>query len=144
MAYDHLREKLEDELEALDKKIAQGHDLDKSEYECAKTWVKTIVAMQTMEAMDEEYEGEGDYEAAYARGPRRDGMGRYSRDGGRTEYRRSMYGGPVYRGGRGGSRGGGRYSYHGDDDPMNRLQEAYENADSEQERKTIRKLMEQM
>lgn len=121
MAYDHLREKLEDELEALDKKIAQGHDLDKGEYECAKTWVKTIVAIQTMEAMDEEYEGEGEYEASYARGQRRDGMGRYSRDG-RGSYRRSMYGGPVYRRGRGGSRGGGRYSYHGeDDDPMEQM-----------------------
>lgn len=147
MAYDHLMEKLDQELTDLDKKVAQGHDLDEKEYMCAKTWAKTLVSLKTNDAMDEEY-GEEEYEASY-RGQRRDSMGRYSREG-RNEgsYRRSMYSYPMYPSYRGGSRRGTRngYSYHdgNEDDPMMKLQEAYDNAASEQERKTIRKLMEQM
>lgn len=148
MAYEHLMSKLDEELSGLDKKVAQGHDLDEKEYMCAKTWAKTLVSLKTDAAMDEEY-GDEEYEASY-RGQRRDPMGRFSREGGRpgNSYRRSMYPYPIYpsyRGGRNGARNGGGYSYHdGEDDPMMKLQEAYDNAASEQERKTIRKLMEQM
>lgn len=144
MAYEHLMEKLEDELEALDKKVAQGHDLEKDEYECAKTWSKTLVSLQTKEAMDEEYGDDEEYEASYRNG-KRDSMGRYSRNGRGGSYRRTMYPYPMYPSYRGNSRRGNGYSYHdGEDDPMAKLQEAYDNATSEQERKTIRKLMEQM
>ena len=146
--YDHLKNKLEEELEELDKKVSKGEDLDEHEYECMKKWAKTLVAFDTHEAMLEEYgeEGEDDY-AASRRGPQhRDDMDRYSREGrGDGSYRRSMYPYPMYRAYRNGSRNGGGYSYHdAPDDPMAKLQEAYDNASSEQERKTIRKLMEQM
>lgn len=128
--YDHLMEKLADELAELDKKVAQGHDLDEKEYLCAKTWAKTIVALQTADAMDAEYE-------ASFRGGRRDSMGRYSRDGypeGGSYRRYPNYRGSMRRG----------YSYHGDEEMKSMLQEAYDNAQNEQERKTIRRLMEQM
>lgn len=152
--YDNFMNKLHEELEAIDKKVAQGHDLEKTEYECAKTWAKTVVALQTMEAMEEEY-GEGEETgASYARGDMRGGNGsrRYSRNGGGS-YRRSMSPYPMYPyygdGGsyrRGMNRNGGRGSYHGEEESeaMEKLQEAYENATSEQERKTIRKLIDQM
>lgn len=135
--FDRFVDKLIDELDEVDKKVGSGQDLDASEYECADVWAHTLKDLLTAEAMimhgDEKEE-----RWSYADERR---SGRYSRDDGMGGTRR-MY---SNRSMRRGSRNDGGYSYHGDGDDMYiKLQEAHDNATSEQERKTIRKLMDQM
>ena len=132
--FDHLIGKLEDELHDIDKKVGSGQDLSEKEFECADIWAHTLKSLVTVVAMDEASE---EYED---RGSRR--MGHYSRNDGWGRSER-MY--MPYRTTRRGTRDDGGYSYHGEgDDSYAKLQEAYDNASSEQERKTIRKLMDQM
>ncbi len=106
--------------------------------------------------MYDEYQDEGEYSSeggmsnrggySNARGrgsnARRDSMGRYSREGGNS----------YARGGRGGSRGGrggysreGGYSYADDnEDKIEVLREAMQDAESEQERMIIKKMIRRM
>jgi small nuclear ribonucleoprotein (snRNP)-like protein len=78
-------------------------------------------------------------EYSYARGrgsnARRDSMGRYSREGGYSNAR----GGRGYRGGRGG------YSYgDGNEEKIEALREAMKDAESEQEKMIIKKMIRRM
>lgn len=78
-------------------------------------------------------------EYSYARGrgsnARRDSMGRYSREGGYSNAR----GGRSYRGGRGG------YSYgEGNEEKIEALREAMKDAESEQEKMIIKKMIRRM
>lgn len=105
--------------------------------------------------MYDEYEGEGEYSSeggggmssnrggySRARGQRRDSMGRYSREGGYSNAR----------GGRGGSRGGrggysreGGYSYDdGEEEKIEALREAMQDAENEQERMIIKRMIKRM
>lgn len=133
--FDKLIEKLMDELLEMNKKAGSGQDLSEKEYECSDIWAHTLKSLVTVEAM---FDADDEWDQG---GSRR--SGRYSRDGGmsRSGNRSYML---HYRGTRRGSRDDGGYSYHDGDDSMAKLQEAYDNASTEQERKTIRKLMDQM
>lgn len=137
--FDHLIEKLEDELTEVDKKVGTGQDLNEDEYDCVRSWAHSLKSLVTVDAMYRAEDEENDGRRSFDDGRR---SMRYSRSVGMRSARR-MY--PAYRGSRRGSRSDGEYSYHGgDDEAYMKLQEAYDNAQSEQERKTIRKLMEQM
>lgn len=98
-----------------------------------------------------EYSQEGGYSNARGRGSnaRRDSMGRYSREGGGNSYARGGQGG---QGGRGGSRGGrggysreGGYSYaEGNEEVVEALREAMQEAESDQERMILKKMIRRM
>lgn len=126
--FDNLLDKLEEELKAMDKKVASGQELDEREFKCIDTWAHTLKSLETVEAMESYDEQPDEYRTSRAY----DG-GRSAGRGG--SYRRSMYPRSYRRDGRG-------YSYG--DDAMEKLQEAYDNAASEQERKMIRKIMDRM
>ena len=123
----HLIEKLNDELKEMDKKVASGQDLGSDEYECLDVLAHALKSLTTVKAMEEaEYDG-GYSGRGYSREGEMSRMNSYG-NGSRMYYpMRSM-----------------RYSRNDGNDAIMRLQTAYDNAQSEQERKIIRKLIEDM
>lgn len=86
------------------------------------------------------YRGGESYARGRGRNARRDSMGRYSREGGRTED-----GGSYRRGGRGGySREGGYSMADGIDDMMEKAEEMLEEAETPEQKQAIHKFIKEL
>lgn len=154
-----LREMLNEELN----KITKTGELNPSKLDIVDKLTHSIKSIDTICAMEEEYEdeySEGSYAGARGRGrnARRDRMGRYSREGSSYEGGSSYDGGSSYGGGssyEGGSsyarggRGGGRRSYYSRDEgnkqeAIQRLQELLNEASDGKVRMAIQNALEEM
>lgn len=140
----------------IDKMAKKGKIASTSELDLIDKLTHSLKSVDTILAMDEAqndgYSGDG-YSEARGRGryARRDSMGRYSRDEGRSYDGGSYRDGGSY--GRDYSRDGGSYgdggSYRGGyssaaGDMMDKMRRMMEQAGSEEERKAIRKIMVEM
>ena len=80
---------LDKELEEYENKVANGGKLSRTEIEDGKNLAKFKMALLTNERMEDEgYSETGRYHESY--NPRRDSMGRYSRDSFRDELHKLM------------------------------------------------------
>lgn len=135
-ALEDLRETLCGELE----EIARKPEMSAGDLEAVHKLTDTIKNIDKICMMEEdgEYSQAGDWELeghgnygrgnSYARGRKRDSMGRYSRDGGMS----------YARGGRGYSRDGGK------DHMMEQLEKMMDEAGTEKEREAIRRCIAQL
>lgn len=134
--WEEIKEGYTDELERCWDKYRQSRELTGGMLETIDKLAHTIKSVATIEAMEGSgYSSEGNYNGNYSNaGRRRDSMGRYSREDGRSynSYNNSYAG-----------RRGGYSRDEARDELMSHLQGMMSNADDEHSRAMIKKWMDQ-